>query len=201
MECREASHWTQEYLDGTLTGPVLTQWKQHIAECPECQKQLEQLEETDIFIQTLPAPAEPSGLCERVMQALPRPSRRVAFKRWVKHHPAAVVAMVFLLVMMSSFGTLWDRESNLIVKGSDLEDVVIQGDLVIVPEGIVIDGDLTIENGKLQLDGTILGNVTIVDGSYYMASTAKIVGDVNAINRSIDYFWFRVKEFFAGFTR
>ncbi len=201
MECREASHWMQEYLDGTLTGPTLTQWRAHIAGCAECQKQLERLEETEIFIQTLPAPREPDGLADRIMQALPRPSRTVAFRRWIKHHPAAAVAVVFLLVMMSSFLSLWDRESNLIVKGSDLEDVIIQGDLVIVPEGSIIDGSLTIENGKLQLDGTIMGDLTIVDGSYYMASTASIAGDVNDINRTIDYFWFRVKEFFAGFAR
>lgn len=201
MRCEEASHWMHEYLDGTLTGSSLTQLKDHITECADCQQRLERLEETEIFVQMLPAPAEPSGLAQRVMDALPRPSRRTAVKRWVKLHPAASVAVVFLLVMMSSFLSLWDKESNLIVKGTDLEDVIIQGDRVIIPQGSIIDGDITIENGKLQVEGVITGNLTIIDGSYYLASTASIAGNVTDINQSIDYFWFRVKEFFSGFVR
>jgi anti-sigma factor RsiW len=201
MRCEEASHWMHEYLDGTLTGSSLTQLKDHITECAECQQRLERLEETEVFVQMLPAPAEPSGLANRVMHALPRPSRRTAFKRWVKLHPAASVAVVFLLVMMSSFLSLWDKESNLVVKGADLEDVIIQGDRVIIPQGSIIDGDITIENGKLQVEGIITGNLTIIDGSYYLASTASIAGNVTDINQTIDYFWFRVKEFFSGFVR
>ena len=201
MECKEASLYMHEYLDGTLTGKLLTELKKHVLECQECRRQLDGLEQTEAFLRVVPAPAVPDRFTERIMQALPKESKSNRFKRWIKRHPAASVAVVFLMVMMSSFLSLWDKESSLIVKGSDLEDVVIQGDTVIVPQGRTVNGDLTVENGTLQVDGAVRGNLIVIDGNVNLASTAAIAGQVTSINENIDYFWFRVKEFFSGFSR
>jgi len=110
------------------------------------------------------------------------------------------VATFFLLVMSWSLATLWEKDATLAVRGADLEDVVIEGDLVLIPEGAVVDGDLIVENGRLQVEGEIRGNVTVIDGSLNLASTARIAGQVTSINEAIDYFWFRIKSFLAGFA-
>lgn len=201
MDCREASLGMHEYLDGTLAGNPLKELKEHIDGCSGCRERFNRLEQTEALIRIMPEPDVPRGLAEKIMMALPKPGRRTLIKRWIKRHPAVSVAAIFIMVMMSSFLSLWDKGGSLVVKGADLEDVVIQGDVVTVPQGSTIDGDLTVENGKLHVDGTINGNLIVVDSSYYLASTASIAGQVTDIHQTIDYFWFRVKEFLSGFSR
>lgn len=202
MDCKVASRWTHEYLDGTLTTEQGRQWQQHLRHCPDCRRYLDSLEQTEGLLRAVPAAHVPESLTTAsIMEKLPRPRRSAVFKQWIKRHPAASVAAVFLLVMLSSFLSLWDRETSLIVKGNDLEGVVIEGSTVIVPKDRVVSGDLTVENGRLQIEGAVDGNVIVIDGSVNMASTASIAGQVTSINQTIDYFWFRVKEFFSGFSR
>jgi anti-sigma factor RsiW len=201
MNCKEANPLVHDYLDGELEGPQLTELKQHLLACPACREDLDGLEHAEACIRVMPQTAPSEGLARRIMSALPSPSRRTQFKRWIKRHPAASVAVVFIMVMMSSFLTLMDKEDDLMVKGADLEDVIIQGDTVIVPEGRIVNGNLLIEHGKLQVYGSVQGNLTVVDGSIYQASTASIAGQVTSVNQTVDYFWFKVKEFISGFSR
>ena len=201
MDCKEASLWMHEYLDGTLAHKQVIHLKEHLLRCENCHKQLDQLEQVEGILLAAPALAIPELSTEHIMRALPRQRKRAVFGQWIRRHPAVSVAVVFLMVMMSSIFSLWHKENSLVEKATDLEEVVIKGDLVIVPAGHIMQGDLTIENGKLQVDGVIEGNLTIIDGSVNMASTALIAGQVTSINQTIDHFWFRVKEFFSGFSR
>lgn len=199
MDCRDARRLMHDYLDGTLDAGRLRMLKQHLSACSACESHLDRLELTEAMLFAVPAPDAPDGLTERVMASLPRPSRRSVFMQWLKRHPAIAVATVFLLVMTWSLATLWEKDATLAIRGTDLEDVIIEGDLVIIPEGTVVEGDLTVENGRLRVEGEIRGNVTVIDGSLNLASTAQIAGQVTSINEAIDYFWFRIKSFFAGF--
>lgn len=202
MDCKQASLWTHEYLDGALTEEQGKQWQHHLRQCSDCRRYLDGLEETEGLLRAVPAATIPESLTTaRIMESLPKPRRSTVFKQWIKRHPAASVAVVFLMVMLSSFLSLWDRETSLIVKGSDLEDVVIEGSTVIIPKDRTVNGDITVENGRLHIEGAVEGNVIVIDGSVNMASTASIAGQVTSINQTIDYFWFRVKEFFSGFSR
>jgi len=201
MNCRDAGLWMHEYLDGIIEEPQQIELNNHLLDCPDCRTRLDQLEQTEAFIRHIPQPVIPDRLSERIMQALPKPTRRDAFKQWFKRHPASSVAVVFAIVMLSSFLSLWDKGTDLVVKGADLDGLIIQGDMVIVPEGQTVNGDLMVENGRLQVDGKIDGNVIVVDGSYNAASTALIAGQVQDIHQNIDYFWYRVKQFFSGFSR
>ncbi|MEX1029962.1 MAG: zf-HC2 domain-containing protein [Paenibacillaceae bacterium] len=201
MNCKQANPLIHEYLDAALEGPDLTELKQHLLDCPACREFLSSLEQADACLRVVPQPTISDGFTERIMSALPKQSRATVFKRWIKRHPAVSVAAVFVMVMMSSFLSLWDNEHDLMVQGNDLENVVIQGDLVIIPEGQTVNGDLLVENGKLQVFGSIQGNLVVVDGSIFTASTANIAGQVTSVNETIDHFWYKVKEFMSGFSR
>jgi len=201
MNCKQANPLIHDYLDATLEGFELTELKQHLLDCPSCRKVLDGLEQAEACLRVMPQPSVDDGLADRIMLALPRRSKVIQFRGWLKRHPAISVAAVFVVVMMSSFLSLWNSEQELMVKGNDLEDVIIQGDMVIIPEGSTVNGDLLIENGKLQVFGNIEGNLVVVDGSIFTASTATIAGQVTSVNETIDRFWFKVKEFMSGFSR
>lgn len=201
MNCKQANPLIHDYLDAALEGAGLTELKQHLLDCPACREDLDSLEQAEACLRVIPQPTVSDGLTQRIMFALPRRSKATQFKRWLKHHPAISVAAVFIVVMMSSFLSLWDSEHDLMVQGNDLEDVIIQGDLVIIPEGRTVNGDLLIENGRLEVFGSIQGNLVVVDGSIFTASTANIAGQVTSVNETIDRFWFKVKEFMSGFSR
>lgn len=200
MNCREARPLIHDYLDGALEGST-QQLQQHLQACVACREELERLERTDAFIRHMPALDVSAGFTDRVMKAVPKPSPMTRLGRWVKLHPAASVAVVFIMVMLSSFFSLWDREHTLVVKGNDLEDIIIEGNVVIVPEGRTVDGNLTVENGELHVFGEVVGNLVVVDGKAFVASTASIGGEETYITQRIDYFWFKVKQFFSGFSR
>lgn len=202
MNCKQANPLIHEYLDATLEGPELTELQQHLLDCPECRNVLRGLEQADACLLIAPQPPIISdGFTDRIMVALPRRSKSTAFKRWIKRHPAISVAAVFVLVMMSSFVSLWDSENDLVVKGNDLENVIIHGDVVTVPEGQTVHGNLFVENGQMEVFGRIDGNLVVLDGSIFTASTANIAGQVTNVNETIDRFWFKVKEFMSGFSR
>lgn len=201
MNCKQANPLIHDYLDTALEGTELTELKQHLLDCPACCEVLDGLEQAEACLRVVPQPMVSHDLAERIMCALPKTSRATQFKRWLKRHPAISVAAVFVMVMMSSFFSLWDSEHKLMVQGNDLEDVVIQGNLVIIPEGRTVNGDLLIENGKLQVYGNIEGNLVVVDGSIFTASTASIAGQVTSVNETIDRFWYKVKAFISGFSR
>lgn len=201
MRCSEAGRWIHEYLDGDLEAQAQAQLNRHLHECPDCRERLDRLEQTEALLHLVRVPEPSDGLTERVMLALPRARRRDAVMQWARRHPAASVAAAFVLVMFASVLSLWNGETDLIVRGADLDGIVIQGNTVIVPSGYVVAGDLLVENGQLQIDGQVNGNVTVVDGSWNAASTALIAGQVKSVSEPIDYFWYRIKKIFSGFSR
>jgi hypothetical protein len=51
---------------------------------------------------------------------------------------------------------------------------------------------LTVSNGKANVLGDVEGNVTVIEGSFYQASTAHISGQVKTIDQALDWFWYKV---------
>ncbi|MEK8127851.1 zf-HC2 domain-containing protein [Paenibacillus filicis] len=197
MECKEALPLLHEYLDGSLDGADSVRLKEHLLVCADCRRRLQQFEKVEALVHSWTAPAVPEGLTERVMQALPPVKRRNAFYRYIRKHPAASVAAIFALVMLSTFVSTWNDDRELLVKGADLQSVVIKGDTVYVPAGRKVAGDLTIENGKLQVDGEVEGNVTVIDGSVHYASTAHISGQITQIDQAFGWLWYKMNTWFS----
>ncbi|AXI07687.1 anti-sigma factor [Oceanobacillus zhaokaii] len=195
-----------KYLDGDLNKAEEQQLKGHLEGCEDCQAHLRDLKRTIALLQSSEHIEAPPSFAEKVMNNLPKEKKRMKYKRWVKSHPIIVAAAVFFIFMLGGMFTDWNQDSQLVV--SKQENLIIQGDTVIVPEGVVVEGDLLVKNGNLVIEGVIDGDVTIVngelveskslDGEGLMASVGEINGELKTVNRMFEWLWYQIKGFFSG---
>ncbi|MCM3750291.1 zf-HC2 domain-containing protein [Paenibacillus pasadenensis] len=206
MNCNVAIVWMHDYIDGELPREDTVTLKQHLLSCPACRARFEQLEKTEALLTSVMAepkgqamtPAASAALTDKIMKQIPAPARHRDWTGWIRRHPAVTAAAVFLLVMMASLAPTVNNGSELIVRGDDLKQVVIDGHTVIVPEGAEINGSLTVENGTADVRGDVKGSVTVVDGSLLTASTANIAGQTRIVDQLLDRLWYKVTQSFGG---
>lgn len=199
MDCKQAVSLMHDLLDDDLERTCAIDLKEHMLACPACHEKFRQLETTERlmygFNHRLQPPAE--DLKDRVMAIIPKPRQQSPLFLWVKRHPAITVAAVFIIVMMTSAISMFNADQQMMVKGQ-LDGVVIEKNKVIVPSGKVVKGDLTIHNGEAEVYGDVEGNLTVVDGKVYQASTAHISGSVQQINETLDWLWYQITSIFTG---
>ncbi|MDQ8734201.1 zf-HC2 domain-containing protein [Paenibacillus sp. LHD-38] len=212
MNCNVAIVWMHDYLDGELPREDIVTLKSHLLSCPACRSRFEQLQKTDAAaFQTLEA-IKPAAdydrkaseqLTQRIMQQLPKKQNKQRNRavRFIYRYPGVTAAAVFVLVMLGSFFTMWEEDTKLIIAGEDLQQVIIEGNTVIVPEGAHLTGNLTVENGVAEVKGEVDGNVTVIDGSLNLASTGHIAGQSRTIDQALDWFWYKVTQTFGGNAR
>lgn len=199
MDCKQAVSFMHDYLDGDMLEQDKSELELHLMACPDCRMRFKELERTDAMLYGIhhEMPSVSCELTSRIMNALPKQKKQQLWLTWVKRHPAVTAAAFFLIIILSSMMSFWGADRQLVVKGSHLDQLVIQGDTVIVPEGKAVAGNLTVENGKAQVYGSVEGNVTVIDGSYYQASTAHISGQVKSIDQALDWVWYKVTDMFT----
>lgn len=201
MKCSDALPLMHEYLDGELEGAEAAKLKEHLLSCPSCNRLFKQMEQTEASVRFMPKASVPAGLTARIMSRIPMEKRRSGWFTWVKTHPALSVASVFVLVMLTSFLSLWNEDQDMVVKGANLDQVFIQGDTVIVPQGHTLQGDLVVKRGKVQVEGNVEGDITVIDGSYNLASTAYISGHITMVDETLEWVWYKMNEFFSWFSK
>lgn len=201
MNCAQASRLMHEYFDGDLAQKDAAVLKAHLRECAGCRERLQSYERTEACLHmafAVPGSGDASydaaQLTNRILRGLPGHSRRFAWVKWLRHHPGVTAAALFGIVMLASFAAAWNQDNELVVRGHDLSEIVIEGNVVVVPEGARVEGDLVIENGRAVVNGEILGNLTVIDGTVNMASTAKVLGEAREINQAIDRIWYKLRS-------
>lgn len=209
MNCKVAVEFIHQYLDGELEGNQHEQLKSHLNQCDSCMKTYEQYERTDALakytlqssIRSERSTADAAKLRQSILAQLPtkhQTKSKARFVRWLYRYPGLTAAAVFIAVMIVSLFASWDQDSKLIISASqdDLQHVVIQGNTIIVPEGIELTGDLVVENGIVEVKGAVSGNVTVIDGKMVLASTGHIAGQSKVIDQALDWFWYKVTSSF-----
>lgn len=199
MECKLAVSMMHDYLDDDLPEQQQRELKEHLLSCPDCRVKFKELEQTDMLMFSLmhQNPIASDDLVSRIMSSLPKSKKEKVFITWIKRHPALTAASLFIVVMLMSTVTFWSPDRQLVVRGVDLDQIIIKGNTVIVPSGKIVTGDLTVENGKTQVFGEVNGNLTVIDGSLYQASTAHISGQVKSIDQAVSWFWYKVTNMFS----
>ncbi|MBU5671764.1 zf-HC2 domain-containing protein [Paenibacillus brevis] len=202
MDCKQASSLMHDFLDDDLPHEQALELKQHLQACPSCDALYRELEQTEMLMfATIKHTAIKADdeLVDRIMHQIPRQYDRQPFPKWVRRHPALTAAALFLVVMLFSAVSMWDKGEDLVVKTaeSNQSQLIIEGKTVTVPEGVSIAGNLTIENGDVQILGEVQGNLTVIDGSYYQASTAHIAGEIKSIDQALDWIWYRISNVFT----
>nr|WP_130616716.1 zf-HC2 domain-containing protein [Cohnella abietis] len=201
MNCNVAVVSMHDHLDGDLSREEIKQLQEHLSGCPSCYARYEALERTDALVKASPKEKASDQLSERIMKSLPSSRRPAAWTSWVRRHPAVSAAAIFMIVMLSSFVSMWNQGQELSVTGPDLDHVIIEGKKVIVPAGQKVSGDLTVVNGDVQVLGDLEGNLTVIDGRLIpLASTAHIAGEIKTIDRAVDWLWYKVSSFFGTLT-
>lgn len=200
MDCKQASSLMHDYLDDDLERGRAVELKSHLESCSACNERFRELERTDLmlFAAIKQRTAQVSDdLVDRIVSKLPSQRKQQAWIGWIRRHPALTAAAMFLVVMLFSAISLWESDDQLVVKTADPDQVIINGNTVTVPSGSKIAGNLTVENGKAEIYGDVEGNLTVIDGSYYQASTAHIAGEIKSIDQALDWIWYRITNVFT----
>lgn len=205
MKCStEAIQLMHEYLDGALRGSQEKQLRDHLEQCDACQQHFHELNRTITLIKSADHVEVPPEFTKNVMMNLPTEKKRVKYLRWFKMHPVMTAAAIFFILMFTGMFTAWDEDNELVVSKQD--NLLIEGDTVIVPAGEVVEGDLLVKNGNLIIHGTVEGDVTLVNGELLegnqlleseglMASAGEVHGEFETVNKWFDWVWYKVKNF------
>jgi len=184
-------HYMHEHLDGDISPEHELELKAHLTSCTSCQQHMHELNKVTAFVQSASHIVAPSGFAQGVTSRLPKETSRVGMKRWFHGHPILTAAALFMILMSASlFSSFNDDQQFSFTKQPN---IVVEGERVIVPAGETVKGDIVVKNGDIQIDGEVDGNVTIINGAQYMASTANVTGEIEEINQVFDWLWYKMK--------
>jgi anti-sigma factor RsiW len=194
MSCSESIiEYMHEYLDEEISPENESKLREHLQTCPTCQTYFQELKKSIAFVQSTSHIQAPVDFTAKVMAALPKEKKQVGVKRWFRHHPLLTAASLFLVLMLGSFITGWNRDQGQF-SVSTYPNIVIENNTVIVPEGEVVQGDLVVKNGDVKIEGKVKGNVTVINGERYLASAGEVTGDIEEINQIFDWIWYYMKD-------
>jgi len=185
-------HLMHAYLDGDISREDEQMLNKHLAECPQCREMMDELKMSALFLQRAEPVRAPDAFVSGVMARLPKEKSQAGFQRLLRRHPLVAAAALFLLLMSATlFSSYSNNQQFSFTKQPNL---VIEGETVVVPAGEVVKGDLVVKNGNLRIEGEVDGNVTVIRGSKYMASTAIVTGKSEEIDEAFDWLWYKIKS-------
>lgn len=187
-----------EYLDEELSQEDEKELKAHLLDCEACRTHFHELKRTIAFVQSTSHINAPQQFTKEVMSRLPKEKKEVGIERSLKQHPLLAAAAVFFLLMGGSLLTSWNDGDEFAFTKQD--NVVVDGQTVIVPEGQVVEGDLIVRNGDLRVEGEINGDVTMINGERYMAGAGTITGDIEEIDQAFEWLWYKTKSAFSDLS-
>jgi anti-sigma factor RsiW len=115
----------------------------------------------------------------------------VGMQRWLRNHPLLAAAAMFLILMSASLFSSYGNDQQFSV--SNQPNLIVEGQTVLVPAGEKVEGDIVVKNGTLRIEGEVDGDVTVISGSKYMASTAIVTGELEEIDKVFDWIWYKMK--------
>jgi anti-sigma factor RsiW len=184
-------HYMHAYLDGDISRAEERELKQHLDSCMQCKEIMNGLTESIAFIGSADQIQAPNNFVDGVMARLPKEKSQAGFQRLLRRHPFLAAAAMFVILMSASlFSSYSDDQQFSVTKQPNL---IVDGQTVLVPEGETVKGDIVVKNGTLRIEGQVDGDVTVIRGSKYMASTAVVTGKSEEIDKVFDWLWYKVK--------
>ena len=190
-------HYMHEYLDGEISREHELELKSHLQSCQECRNHMHELSDVVAFVKGAAHVEAPNDFTLSVKSRLPKEKSHTGISRWFRQHPVLTAAAMFMLLMSSALFSNYNNDQQF--SFTKQENVIVEGETVIIPEGQVVKGDLIVKNGDVRVDGELDGNLTVIngsviDGSKYMASTANVTGKTEEINKAFDWLWYTIKD-------
>lgn len=185
-------HSMHAYLDGDISREEEKKLNDHLNSCPACKELMDSLSDSISFIESATSIEAPEGFVEGVMMRLPKEKAQAGIQRWLRSHPVIVAAAMFLILMSASLVSSYGNDQQFSV--TKKPNLMIDGETVVVPKGEVISGDIVVKNGDLRIEGEVEGDITVINGSKYMASTAVVTGSIEEIDKMFDWLWYKIKK-------
>lgn len=179
------------YLDGDISRDEEKILKSHLEACTECQEIMNGLRNAVAFLGSASEVKAPSGFVDGVMARLPKEKKQAGVHRWLRRHPLLAAAALFMILMSTSLFSSYGNDQQFSV--TKQPNLVIEGEVVTVPAGETVKGDIVVKNGDLHIEGQVEGNVTVIRGTKYMASTAVVTGTTEEIDEVFDWLWYKIK--------
>ena len=185
-------HYMHAYLDGDINLDDEQKLMKHLKECPACDDLMASMSDITTLLESAAPVQAPEGFVDGVMKRLPKEKSQVGMQRWLRGHPLiAAAALFFILMSVSIFSNYGNDQQFSVTKQPNL---IIEGETVLVPEEETVKGDIVIKNGKLRVEGEVDGNITVINGSKYMASTAVVTGSIEEVDQAFDWLWYKIKK-------
>jgi anti-sigma factor RsiW len=185
-------HYMHAYLDGDISREEERLLKEHLDSCKECKGIMNGLTESIAFIGSATKINAPDNFVNNVMTRLPKEKSQAGAQRWLRKHPLFAAAAMFLILMSATLFSSYENDEQFSV--TKQPNLIVEGQTVLVPAGETVKGDIVVKNGKLRVEGEVDGNVTVIRGSKYMASTAIVTGKSEEIDKVFDWLWYKMKE-------
>lgn len=185
-------HYMHLYLDGDINREEERELKQHLNSCGQCKEIMNGLTEAITFIGSATPVTAPPSLVEGVMARLPKEKSQAGMQRWLRRHPLLSAAALFLILMSATLFSSYENDQQFAV--SKQPNLIVEGQTVLVPAGETVEGDIVVKNGTLRIEGEVNGDVTVIHGERYMASTAVVTGKMEEIDEVFDWIWYKMKN-------
>jgi anti-sigma factor RsiW len=166
--------------------------REHLKSCKECESIFNELNKTIALVRSSSNMQAPPRFTEMTMSRLPKEKKRARMGRWLQNHPFLAAASLFFILMMTSLMSSWNQDHQFSV--SEQKNLIVKNHTVIVPKGEVVKGDVIVQNGKLRIEGEVKGNVTVINGTKYLASAGHVTGDIKEVNQVFDWIWYHLKK-------
>ncbi|WP_432362026.1 zf-HC2 domain-containing protein [Sporosarcina sp. UB5] len=191
--CQEqVIHLMHAYLDGDISREDEQILQKHVAACKQCRKMMDELKMSALFLKDAAPIQAPEGFVSGVMSRLPKEKSQAGFQRLLRRHPLVAAAALFFILMSTTLFSSYSNDQQF--SFTKQPNLVVEGETVIVPQGEVVKGDIVVKNGNLRIEGEVDGNVTVIHGSKYMASTAVVTGKSEEIDKAFDWLWYKIKS-------
>lgn len=181
-----------KYLDLELTPSEEKMVKDHLHTCESCYQHFHELEKAVALVKSTSHIEAPLNFTEAVMNNLPREKRTVSWNRWLKSHPLLTAASLFIVLMTGSLLSAWNEDQHFSV--SKQSNLVVENSKVIVPKDEVVKGDVIVKNGTLTIEGTVDGDVTVINGEQFMASAGQVTGEIEEVDEMFEWLWYHMKS-------
>jgi len=190
MNCREAINLMHDYFDGEIEKHLLCELLEHLNNCVSCEKHFNELKMTDQLIKQRPIEELSLDFTYKLINRFPR-KRKV--KNWATKYPVVAAASIFLFLFSVSLVSyvVPSNEFKIVIDNEQI--LLVNGNEVIVPTGQEVLGDIIIENGNLQIDGIVKGNVTVFNGELFMASASQVDGKTHQIDQIFERIWYQLE--------
>lgn len=196
MDCKQATGFIHDYLDETIRQNEEQHLNEHLLHCIGCRARFQSLRQTIAFMQSASHIHAPQDFTDKVMAALPKETMSQIWRQRMHRHPFVVAASLFVFLMAGSMVSLWSEDQQFQLSADQLHKLEIdeKQNKVIVPANSVVTGDIVIHNADLAIEGQVKGNVTVIDGHIYLASTGSVLGEREEVHQAVGWVWYNLKR-------